>query len=161
MDLEFLPIDLDRHADLCIAFAEDLDRCSFGSAEQFHGEDGKGVDRYIQRLRAKLAADPEGCLHVWLDGAVVGQVNLGCFIDPSIGYIGVFYVIPEWRGKGIADAMEQYAMAWFQRHGFASARLSMTPSNVRAVRFYLRNGWRDLGPREDKPELNNMEKRFE
>ena len=56
--------------------------------------------------------------------------------------------------------MEQYATAWFKRHGFASARLSMMPSNIRAVRFYLRNGWRDLGPREDKPKLHNMGKSF-
>lgn len=160
MNLEFLPIDLNHHAPLCVAFAEDLDVCSFGSAEQFHGEDGQGAERYIQRLRAKLADDPEGCLHVWLGGVVVGQLNLGRFVDPSVGYIGVFYVVPQWRGKGVADGMEQHATDVFKRRGFASARLSMTPSNMRAVRFYLRNGWQDLGPREDKPELHNMEKTF-
>ena len=161
IDLEFLPVDLDRCAPLCITFAVDTDACSFGSAEQFHGEDGTGAERYIQRLRAKLAADTESCLHVWRGGTVVGQLNLGQFIDPSVGYVSVFYVTPAWRGKGVADAMEQYATDWFKRRGFASARLSVTPSNVRAVRFYLRSGWRDLGPREDKPELHNMEKTFE
>ena len=107
MKLEFLPIDLDRHADLCIAFAEDLDMCSFGSAEQFHGEDGKGAERYIQRLRAKLDADPEGCLHVWLGSAVVGQLNLGRFIDPSIGYISVFYVAA--ANGGARESLTQWS----------------------------------------------------
>ncbi len=145
---------------MCITFAVDTNMCSFGSAEQLHGEDGKGTERYIQRLRAKLAADPESCLHVWLGGTVVGQLNLGRFIDPSVGYVSVFYVAPQWRGKGVADGMEQYATDWFKRRGFASARLSVTPSNVRAVRFYLRSGWRDLGPREDKLALHNMDRTF-
>ncbi len=161
LDLEFLPVDVDRHAALCIQFAEDTEICRFGSAMQLHGEDGDWAERYVQRMRDKLSADPESCLHVWRGGEIVGQMNLGRFVDPSVGYINVFYVAPACRGEGVADGMEQYATDWFKRRGFASARLSVTPSNVRAVHFYLRSGWRDLGPREDKPELHNMEKSFE
>jgi ribosomal protein S18 acetylase RimI-like enzyme len=161
MRLEFRPVNLDRHADLCVSVAEDMELCSFGSAMQLHGEDGLGAERYIQRMRDKLSADPESCLHVWQDDEIVGQLNLGRFIDPSIGYIHVFYVAPAWRGKGVANEMEEFAARWFVVRGLASARLSVSPTNARAMRFYVRRGWRDFGPRADKPTLHNMEKMFE
>jgi ribosomal protein S18 acetylase RimI-like enzyme len=72
----------------------------------------------------------------------------------------VFYVAPAWRGKGVADEIEEFVAAWFIARGFRSARLSVSPTNVRAVRFYLRRGWCDLGSRDDKPALHNMEKTF-
>ncbi len=111
-------------------------------------------------MRDKLSVDPGCCLHVWCGDEIVGQINLGRFIDPSVGYISVFYVAPVWRGSGVADAMEEFAAVWFKGRHFRSARLSVSPTNVRAVRFYIRRGWRDLGPRADKPELHNMEKVF-
>lgn len=160
MNLEFLPIDLSHHTAVCIQFAEDMQVYNFGSAAQFHGSDGKGAERYIERLRAQLSADPESGLHVWQDSEIVGQLILGRFIDLSIGYISVFYVIPAERGRQVANVMEAYAADWFRKRGFASARLSVAPTNVRAMRFYRRHGWEDLGARADKPELHNMEKVF-
>lgn len=160
MELEFRPVDLLRHTGLCISFAEDMDMCSFGTASQFHGTDSLGAARYIERMQAKLDADPEICLHVWYNDEVVGQLNLGHFINPSVGYIHVFYVVLHWRGQGIADRMEAYAGEWFRQRQFTSARLSVSPQNIRAMRFYSRRGWQDLGPRADKPEMHNMEKAF-
>ena len=36
--------------------------------------------------------------------------------------------------------------------------MSVSPTNQQAVRFYLKNNWRDLGPRPDDPEVHLMEK---
>jgi hypothetical protein len=38
--------------------------------------------------------------------------------------------------------------------------LNVSPSNLPAMRFYLKNGWRDLGPGQDRPEVHGMEKRL-
>jgi len=152
---EFLPIDLDSHTDLCIQFALDS---TFGSPKMLTGEDGLGAQRYIQRMRDKLSADPNSCVFIWLDGEVVGQMNLGRFNNENIGYVHFFYVIPEWRGKGVAKTMAEFTDEWFRQRGFTTALLSVSMDNGRAVRFYVRQGWKDLGPRPDRPDLHNMEK---
>lgn len=161
LNLKFKPIDLRQHASLCLKFIADTHLCSFGTMAGFDEEEGKGPERFIERIAVKLSQDPESCLHVWKGNTIVGQLNFGTFVDPSIGYISHFYVTPEWRGTGVAAEMEDYASRHFRRRGFRSARLSVIASNTRAMRFYQKQGWRDLGPREDRPLAHNMEKVYE
>lgn len=42
--------------------------------------------------------------------------------------------------------------------GLKKARLSVSPTNERAIKFYEKMKWVDLGPREDHPEVHFMEK---
>lgn len=156
--LDFKPIDLARHANTCIQFAEETELCSFGSVVGFREADGQGAQRFIERIQVKLDNDSQSCLHVWHNGDIIGQLHLGQFLDEAIGYIHLFYVAPEWRGKGIAPQLDAYAMTHFQKRGFPLARLSVAPANTCAVRFYLSRGWMDLGPRTDKPDVHNVEK---
>jgi len=135
LNLQFKPIDLQQHAALCLQFMEDTHLCSFGSTDGFE-EDGQGLQRLTERISAKLAQDPESCLHVWQDDIIVGQLNFGTFIDPAIGYISHFYVTPQWRGRGVGGEMDAYASRHFQLRGFRAARLSMIAANARAMRFY-------------------------
>jgi len=162
LHLQFKPIDLGRHAHLCLEFIKDTHLCSFGSMEGFNEEaQEREMQQFTERIAAKLFQDPESCLHVWKGNTLVGQLNFGTFIDPSIGYISHFSVTPEWRGTGVAAKMDAYADNHFRRRGFRSARLSVTAANTRAVRFYLKHGWQDLGPRADNPLIRNMEKVYE
>lgn len=157
LNLQFKPINVQRHADLCFKFMEDTHLCSFGTRDGFD-EDGQEAERFTERIRAKLAQDPESCLHVWQDDVIVGQLNFGTFVDPAIGYISHFYVTPPWRGTGVAAEMDAYAGRHLRCRGFRLARLSVIAANVRAVRFYQKHGWQDLGPREGHPAAHNMEK---
>ena len=159
-DLQYKPIDLDRHTEVFLDFICDTHLCSFGTMEGFRDENGQGAERFIERVRARLAEEPGSCLHVWRNGEIVGQLHLGRFVDPAIGYINLFYVSPAWRSTGVASAMENYACAYLQAQGFQSACLSVAAQNHRAIRFYEKQGWTDLGPRQDKPGTHNMEKRF-
>ena len=159
-ELQFKPIDLDRHRDVFLDFIRDTHLCSFGSMESFVDENGQGEERFVERVRARLAEEPESCLHVWRNGEIVGQLHLGRFVDPAIGYINMFYVSPKWRGTGVAGAMEEQACAYLQAQGFQSAYLSVATQNRRAIRFYEKQGWTDLGPRQDKPGTHNMKKTF-
>jgi RimJ/RimL family protein N-acetyltransferase len=43
-------------------------------------------------------------------------------------------------------------MNFLRSLGFKKVRLSVSPTNLRAVQFYKKNGWIDLGER-DEPEL--------
>jgi ribosomal protein S18 acetylase RimI-like enzyme len=158
-DLVFRPIDLDQHRELFLTFIRDTHLCSFGSMDSFP-DDIHGEELLIERIQKKLTDKPQSCLHIWQNEQIVGQLHLGQLVDPDVGYINLLYVIPEWRGGGIASLIEDYASAYLQGQGFESARLSVTAQNHRAIRFYSKKGWKDLGPRADRPIVHNMEKVF-
>ncbi len=157
LNLEFKSINLQQHADLCCRFIADTHLCSYRTMDGFL-EEGQTPQRFLDRIAAKLAEDPESCLHVWQGEEIVGQINFGTFVDPAIGYLSFFYVAPPWQGTGVAAEMNGFVMRRFQQRGYKTACLSVTAFNERARQFYLKCGWTDLGPREDQPATHNMEK---
>ena len=156
---EFKPISLQDHLELCLIYKEDAFICSFGSAENFYEADGEGASRYIEILRNKIIEIPESCIHVWHNGNIVGQIELGEYNNSSsIGYVNLFYLVPHYRGTGLSIALENYAVNFFRQRDFHAIRLSVSISNIPAVRFYLRQGWNDIGPRKDRIGVHYMEK---
>jgi len=154
MHLDYKPINLEKHADLCVEFAQEMHRLTYVS-------DAPNYDTapYIARMQERIAADPQSCLFAWMGDEIVGQLNLGVFApDPSIGYINVFYVVEKWRGKGVAGEIERYACDQLKSAGFTEAWLGVAWANQRAVRFYEKHGWSDVGEREDRPGIHNMRK---
>lgn len=157
--LAFRPVDLEMHLDVCVRFGIDANVCAFGSAERFHASDGKGTDRYVVWLKQK-ANDLPGCVvHVWRDEKIIGQIEMGrVATNPTVGYVNLFYLIPSARGQGLGVLLEAYAWAFLSGQGCQSLRLSASPSNLPAWRFYERAGWKDQGAREDVPDLNLLHK---
>jgi len=160
-ELKIQPVDFKNHLETCIRFREDSFIVSFGSADRFYEEDGKGGERYIDRLKQKYEQDPESVVHIWHGNEIIGQMELGQFrIDPSRGYVNLYYLVPEQRGRGYSASLEKYTEYYMKMKNYKLARLSVSPSNKRAFSFYLKNGWRDLGPRPGRPEMHFMEKCF-
>jgi ribosomal protein S18 acetylase RimI-like enzyme len=169
--LIFSPIDLKLHADDCIRFRADSFFVSFGTTEAFHAKDaltptkvfpgGEGVEEYLDWLEKRMKEIPGSCVHIWQRGEIIGQIEMGRFrLDPSIGYVNLFYLIPECRGKGLGSQLEQFAVDFLLRAGHRAARLCVSPTNLPAVAFYLKHQWQDLGPREDRPEGHYLEKQL-
>lgn len=157
----FLTIDLTRHSDLAIQFREAAFVASFGNADRFHESDGKGAQRYLTWLAEQIRRDPQSCVHVWLDGAIVGQIETSCRPgDPSVGYVNLYFLLPRCRGQGLAAALDDYAVSHFRSLGRTVAQLSVSPTNLLAIRFYRRMGWQDRGPRPGHPEVHLMEKKL-
>jgi ribosomal protein S18 acetylase RimI-like enzyme len=160
--LEFQPIDLERHQDLCVRFRADSFVCSFGSNARFYEEDGNGAERYLQWLKQRIAEIPNSCVHVWQAEQIVGQLEMRRWQrDSSVGYVNLFYLIPEFRGQGLGRQLDRYAANFFRQLGCRSARLSVSPTNPAAIEFYLKQGWKDLGRREDTFEVHYFEKTYE
>ena len=148
--IEFKIADLEKHGEIAVQFRADSFVTSFGTEEAFWEEDGKGGERYLQWLKEK-SRGKFNVFHVWLDEQIIGQVEAGEFkYDPSWGYINLFYLIETHRGKGLANYLEEFATNYFQEMGLTRAKLSVSPSNKRAVRFYEKHGWMDMGPRPFK-----------
>lgn len=158
--LVFRPVDLDAHLDTCIRFRIDTHVCGFGSAERFHESDGKGANRYADWLKKK-AANLSGCLvHLWQGETIIGQIEMGRLpSDSTIGYVNLFYLIPQARGQGMGALLEAYAWTFLSGLGCRSLRLSANPANAPAWSFYRKQGWQDLGPREDDRAVHVLEKR--
>lgn len=159
--LIFYPVNLAKDRQTCITFREDSYIASFGDARNFHQEDGKGSERYLDWLKGKLDRDPNSVVHVWLDDKIIGQMEMGTFPEqPKTGYVNLYYLIPEVRGCGFGTQLDNHSIKYFKGLGFTSARLSVSPSNGRAIRFYQKMNWIDLGPSPKFPDLNFMEKIF-
>jgi GNAT superfamily N-acetyltransferase len=159
-ELRFEPIDLDSAAEMAIAFRADAFVCSFGSADRFLEADGKGHERYLAWLRERTRSIPGSCVHVWSGATVIGQMELGRFKGvPEMGYVNLYYLIPAFRNRGLGHYLDEYATAFLSGLGFQGARLNVSPTNRQAMRFYLKNGWRDLGPSQH-PHVHVMDKKF-
>jgi GNAT superfamily N-acetyltransferase len=159
--LRFVPIDLDSTAAMAVAFRTDSFVCSFGSAERFLEPDGKGGERYLVWLRQRMESMPGSCVHVFDGDDIVGQIEMGRFkSEPAVGYVYLYYLVPSYRSRGLGRHLDDYATRFLRGLGFRRARLNVSPSNLPAMRFYLKNGWRDLGPGQDHPEVHGMEKRL-
>jgi ribosomal protein S18 acetylase RimI-like enzyme len=154
--LSFRTIDLDRHADLCVAFRRDSYVCSFGSDEAFFSSGG--VDGYLEWLKEGILRHPTGNVHAWQDDRIVGQLEMqiGAWVPPA-GYVSLFYLVPERRGQNLGGALQRYAEEFMRAAGARRARLSVSPSNARALAYYRKHGWRDLGPREGESSVHLME----
>jgi GNAT superfamily N-acetyltransferase len=159
--LQFQPIDLAQHQELCLQFRADSFVCSFGSAERFYNEDGSGAAEYLHWLNRRMKEIPNSCVHVWQAGRIIGQLEMRRWKpDPEVGYVNLFYLIPKYRAQGLGQQLDQYAADFFAQLGCRAARLSASPTNGRAMRFYLKQGWVDLGPRADVPEVHYLQKTY-
>lgn len=161
MDLTFTPIDIENTVELCMRFRLDSYRESFGTDDLFYKENGANGEKYFEFLQKRHAQDPNYILHVWLGEKIIGQVEMGPLRDlPQCGYINLYYLIPEMREKGYGRQLDDYATAYLKGKGFTFMRLSVSSTNHRALRFYARTGWCDIGIRADRPHMRLMEKKL-
>ena len=156
-ELKFEPINLDLHSDICVRFRADSYVCSFGSDARFYEEAGKSGELYLTRIAERMIQLPGSCVHVWQGQAIVGQIELNRYkTDPSLGYVNLYYLAPQYRDQGWGRFLDGYAVSYLTSLGFSAARLSVSPTNLQAMRFYAKQGWTDLGPRPDAPEVHLM-----
>ena len=157
--LTFKTIDLILHSDICVDFRLDSFVASFGTADKFYAEGG--ADKYLQWLQAKIEKDPRTAVHAWLDGEIVGQMEMGLRRDdPTKGHVNLFYLRKDKRGCGLSQYLDQYAQDYFKSLGLSSALLAVSPTNGRALAYYKKMNWVDLGQNPEHPEIHMMEKKF-
>ena len=161
--LYFKTIDFDKHSEIAIKFRADSYSISFGANKDFFEEDGLGGQRYIEQLKK---TNKNNVFHIWLKNEIIGQVELGLYKnDKNWGYINLYYLKNEFRGKGYSKYLDDFAIDFLKGFGVNKAKLSVSPNNIRAIKFYEKNGWEDKGLRPFKDHtlphvLHFMEKTF-
>ncbi len=149
-------IDL-AHADACIRMRREMYVASFGTADGLEEEMGAANVFYIRQLHDKLAQLPEGNVHLWRDGRVVGQLEMRLLDDDDVAYLSLIHVVPEYRGHGLGKRLHQHAMQVSRARGKRLMRLSVSQQNAAAMRFYKRLGWVVTGTRPNRLPMAIME----
>lgn len=145
--VQFLPIDFDKHSATCIQFREDSFEASFGDTDKFHESDGLGATRYLNWLREKSKLDPLACVHIWHENKIIGQIEMGPLkADPRVLNVNLFYLDSSSRGKGFGDLLQSYIEAYMLKKGFIKAQLTVSHTNARAIAYYVKHGWKMIGP---------------
>ncbi len=165
--LVFREIDLGRDAELCVQFRADSYVCGDGTADRFFARAGPGGRDYLARLSKYMQDLPGSCVHAWRSEQIVGQIemvrNAGAGAgagDPSVGKVNLFYLRPDHRGRGLGGQLEQYALDFFGALGLGAAWLRVSATNTRAIAFYKKHGWVDVGCDEGVPEMRVMRKQL-
>lgn len=141
--LRFAPLDLKRReeAELYQACYEDAWKASHGSSRGFV----PGV--YLSAARAHAKEAPESLVRVLSGDRFTGIVEL----NPErgkrdrLGWISLFYLTPEFRGRGFGVQLLGYSAAYYSRIGRDHMRLHAAVTNDQAIRFYERYGFRTVG----------------
>lgn len=137
-------IQLDPRKDEDARFYLDCYRDSWHEA---HGTDRGFVSSvYLSSARCHSAKDPSCLLRVMCGGNSAGVVELDARRgkDDSVGWISLFYLIPEYRGKGMGVQLIGCAGAYFSNLGRRKLRLHVAVTNHSAIRFYKRYGFTEL-----------------
>ncbi len=153
--LQFRPINPSAHFPLCVEFICDTFVGSYGTADEFQRLGGEAA--YISALRKQLDVFPKGCVHAWRAEEIVGQIEMNPRPDMGLIFLNLIYLIPSARGRGLGSELHAYAVRTCTDRGFTRMRLSVSPTNRQAMRFYAKHGWRDLGPRPDRAYVHAME----
>jgi RimJ/RimL family protein N-acetyltransferase len=152
--LTFRTIDLAAHSQVVLRFRDESIRDGGGTLEKDRSD-----RQYLNWLRERIAAEPRFAVHAWKDAEIIGEILLDRYWhDPTAGWVNRYYVVPAERGTGAATELDAYTEDVFTSLGMTKARLAAFPHNERALRFYLRQGWTDLGPAPWEPRVHLLER---
>lgn len=139
----FKPIDLNKHFNYCLAFRRDSHFCSFDTYVGFD----KSVVGYQERMSSRMRDERWHYFHIWDSDSIIGQLEFKSFSErPNCGYVHLIYLIPEYRGSGVANIAQKFIVDTLKAQGCEQAMLSVSRINERAVRHYKRQGWVYLKP---------------
>jgi ribosomal protein S18 acetylase RimI-like enzyme len=129
-------IDLAVDVDRCARNHQDACEASFGPGCRYEGRDS-----YLRWLAPRVEEFPEGFVLAFDADTCVGHLELEVPYGLTHGYINLFYVTPACRGQGIGRQLHQYAERYFRSWDATQIDLHVSPTNIRAIRFYRRLGY--------------------
>lgn len=144
--MRFEHIEVKKHRNYVIPFRKDSFIVSFGSDQDFGDEED-----YLDWLNEKASQFPEGFVVVTEDEIPIGQLELTIveYEGRSIGYVNLYYLIPEKRGIGLGKKLHEYAVGFFRKQAVSEFHLRVSPNNDSAISFYRKNGLKELGSEVD------------
>lgn len=138
---DFRRINIDVDGNLAIEFRRDSFVSSFGTDSSFVAHE------YFDWLTSHMTKNNFEAFHIWMGKKIVGQLELGMTKkDEHCGWIYLYYLIPDLRGKGYSKELNQFAEECLRDRGALRAEMNVSPENHQALKAYLKHGWIDAGP---------------
>ena len=112
-----------------------------------HGDlTGFSPDSYFEAAKRHLEVDGQAVLRLYRDDEPVGLVDLDPLRGSHAGYgwVSLLYLCPEYRYQGYGPQALARAIFHFRRLGRRSLRLHVAEENTSALRFYRKEGFRQL-----------------
>jgi RimJ/RimL family protein N-acetyltransferase len=83
---------------------------------------------------------------VFENGEPIGQLELTMkqYEGKEIGFVNLYYLTPEKRGKGFSSKLHEYALNFFKARNLKEYHLRVSPSNQNALDFYAKNGMKKI-----------------
>lgn len=107
-----------------------------------------------QEAREEIASCPpegmpwrEQVFWAWVDGQGRWQAIAGVIVDllaPGVWHIGLFMVDERLHGQGVAQQLIAVLHEWRKVGGAQWSRLGVVQDNLRAERFWLKEGYQEL-----------------
>ena len=101
----------------------------------------------------EILGNPDKMLYVAeCDNEIVGVLLIAIRTNPTdpifksrrYAYIDEVAVVERWRGKGVGQALMIRAHEWAQKRGAKEVELRVWETNVRAIAFYERLGYKGI-----------------
>ena len=140
-NLWYRPLDMEQDSQFYYQAREEAWITIHGSMLHFDGEgflrDAKDQARYDKRsvIQVMQGDKPAGVL----------QLNLRRDAEKGVGAIPFFYMLPEFRGRGLGVQLLGQAVSIYRPLGRKYLRLRCAPDNHIAQRFYQKHGFRKIG----------------
>lgn len=101
---------------------------------------GFGIVPAFDAWWPSLTADSEFDSALVFIPATTNGLPIGVAQCWTTGFIKDFAVVPDWRGKGIGDALLQEVFTTFRQRGLLHVDLKVVAANEPALRLYRRAG---------------------
>lgn len=126
--------------------ADDLDQCRFVLAHGTHAGAEIAparVQKFAHDFECVIVAvDPERWENATPRGSVVGQVMIEPLKnDPSVDFIAMLHVVPQYREQGIGEQLLREATLRAIRRSRRCVTLMCDIDNTEAWKWYLRRGF--------------------
>ena len=120
------------------------------------------IGEWAARLERAATSGIDCPLAAEQDGAPVGLLWAKVDADhPDRVNLFQVWVAPECRGRGVASALLDEALAWARARGARAVHLGVNRANTHVVRLYERAGFEAIGaPRPMREGSSNMEQQM-
>lgn len=139
--MEFIPIETNKHKEYVIPFRRDSFIVSFGTDKDFGDE-----NKYLNWLQQHSEKNPKGFVLVVENEVPIGQLELNVkeYEGKEIGYVNLYYLVPEKRGMGLGSILHEYAIKFFKNNNVSEYHLRVSTTNNHAIAFYKKNGMKQI-----------------
>ena len=95
------------------------------------------LDEYVDKIIAKSTIVP-----VYENGVLNAFISFYCNdLKDHVGYLSMIVVKRDYRNKGVAQLLIEYAISFLQHSGFKYFRLEVNKQNVKALNLYKKSGF--------------------